>query len=204
MTGAITKAELAVIIATNVKYPSILSNLMASERGLGMVHVYTGNGKGKTTSSLGLGMRAAGHGFKVLMIQFMKGDIKYGELEAAKHIPNFEILQFGRPDFVDKNNPEQIDIDLAKKGLAHAKDIVKAGKVDMLILDEINVAVEWKLVTASEVMDIVKSRPENMEIVLTGRYAPAEFIELADTVTEMKEIKHPYSKNILARKGVEY
>jgi len=204
LTGAITKAELAVIIATNVKYPSILSNLMASERGLGMVHVYTGNGKGKTTSSLGLGMRAAGHGFKVLMIQFMKGDIKYGELEAAKHIPNFEILQFGRPDFVDKNNPEQIDIDLAKKGLAHAKDIVKAGKVDMLILDEINVAVEWKLVTASEVMDIVKSRPENMEIVLTGRYAPAEFIELADTVTEMKEIKHPYSKNILARKGVEY
>lgn len=177
---------------------------MASERGLGMVHVYTGNGKGKTTASLGLGMRAAGHGFRVLMIQFMKGDIKYGELEAAKHLPNFQILQFGRPDFVDKENPAQIDIDLAGKGLERARKTVKEGEADLLILDEINVAVEWKLVSASDVIDIVKSRPENMEIVLTGRYAPAEFIEIADTVTEMTEIKHPFKNGVLARKGVEY
>jgi len=177
---------------------------MASERGLGMVHVYTGNGKGKTTASLGLGMRAAGHGFRVLMIQFMKGDIKYGELEAVKGIPNFDILQFGRPDFVDKENPERIDIDLARKGLEHARGLVNSGDIDMLILDEINVAVEWKLVTAADVIDIVMSRPKGMEIVLTGRYAPAEFIDLADTVTEMKEIKHPYMNKIMARKGVEY
>lgn len=169
-----------------------------------MVHVYTGNGKGKTTASLGLGMRAAGHGFRVLMIQFMKGDIKYGELEAAKHLPNFQILQFGRPDFVDKENPAQIDIDLAGKGLERARKTVKEGEADLLILDEINVAVEWKLVSASDVIDIVKSRPENMEIVLTGRYAPAEFIEIADTVTEMTEIKHPFKNGVLARKGVEY
>jgi len=175
---------------------------MANE--LGMVHVYTGDGKGKTTAALGLGMRAAGHGYRVLMIQFMKGDIKYGELEAAKSIPNFEIKQFGRPDFVDKKNPAQIDIDLAGKGLEHARDIVKGGMVDMLILDEINVAVEWGLVPASDVVEIVKARPRNMEMVLTGRYAPREFIEMADTVTEMKEVKHPYTKKVMARKGVEY
>jgi cob(I)alamin adenosyltransferase len=195
---------LAEFTATNVKYPTHLSNLMTSENGLGMVHVYTGNGKGKTTASLGLGMRAAGHGYKVLMIQFMKGDIKYGELEAAKKIPNFEILQFGRPDFVDKKNPAQIDIDLARKGLEHARKVVKEGKIDLLILDEVNVAVEWGLVSCEDVLKVVKSRPKKMEIVLTGRYAPKEFIEIADTVTEMKEIKHPFQKDILARKGVEY
>ncbi|MDD4307572.1 MAG: cob(I)yrinic acid a,c-diamide adenosyltransferase [Thermoplasmata archaeon] len=177
---------------------------MASETGLGMVHVYTGNGKGKTTASLGLGMRAAGHGFRVLMIQFMKGDIKYGELEAAKHLPNFKILQYGRPDFVDKNNPAQIDIDLAGKGLERARKAVQDGEADLLILDEINVAAEWKLVSVSDVMNIVRARPETMEIVLTGRYAPAEFIEIADTVTEMTEIKHPFRNGVLARKGVEY
>ena len=177
---------------------------MASEKGLGMVHVYTGNGKGKTTSSLGLGLRAAGHGFRVLMIQFMKGDIKYGELEAVKNIPNFDIIQFGRPDFVDKNNPAEIDIKLARDGLVHARKVVGEGNIDMLILDEVNVAVEWKLITAEEVLEIVRSRPESMEIILTGRYAPPEFIEIADTVTEMTEIKHPYMQGVMARKGVEY
>ncbi len=177
---------------------------MARKNELGLVHVYTGDGKGKTTAALGLGMRAAGHGYKVLMIQFMKGDIKYGELEAARHIPNFDILQFGRPDFVDRNNPEQIDKDLARKGVEHTGKVVGEGKVDMLILDEINVAVEWKLATAAEILEIIRSRPEHMEIVLTGRYAPIEFIEMADTVTEMREIKHPYMKDVMARKGVEY
>ncbi|MFO7619147.1 MAG: cob(I)yrinic acid a,c-diamide adenosyltransferase [Thermoplasmata archaeon] len=177
---------------------------MASEIGLGMVHVYTGDGKGKTTASLGLGLRAAGHGFQVLMIQFMKGDVKYGELEAVKNIPNFDIRQFGRPDFVDKKNPAEIDIKLARDGLEHARKVVDEGKVDLLILDEINVAVEWGLVSKEDVIALVRSRPEKMEIVLTGRYAPCEFIELAETVTEMTEVKHPYMKGIMARKGVEY
>ena len=172
--------------------------------GLGMIHVYTGDGKGKTTSSLGLGLRAAGHGFKVYMIQFMKGQINYGELESTKLIPNFEIRQFGRPDFVDKNNPEEIDIQLAKEGLAHAKKIISAGDIDMLILDEVNVAVEWGLFSYREIIDIIKNKPKNMELVLTGRHAPREFIELADTVTEMKEIKHPYMEGITARKGIEF
>lgn len=177
---------------------------MDSEVGLGMIHVYTGDGKGKTTSSIGLGIRAAGHGFKVYMIQFMKGKINYGELETVKLIPNFEIRQFGRPDFVDKNNPEEIDTQLAKEGLEHAKKIVSAGEVDMLILDEVNVAVEWGLFSYREIIDIIKNKPEKMELVLTGRHAPREFIELADTVTEMKEIKHPYMEGIIARKGIEY
>lgn len=172
--------------------------------GLGMVHVYTGDGKGKTTSSLGLGLRASGHGFKVYMIQFMKGDINYGELESVKLIPNFEIRQFGRPDFVDKNNPAEIDIRLAKEGLAHANEVVAVGEVDMLILDEVNVAVEWGLFSYREILEIIKNKPDTMELVLTGRHAPREFIELADTVTEMKEIKHPYMEGITARKGIEY
>ena len=172
--------------------------------GLGMIHVYTGDGKGKTTSSIGLGVRAAGHGFKVYMIQFMKGQINYGELETVKLIPNFEIRQFGRPDFVDKNNPEEIDIQLAKEGLAHAKEIIAAGDIDMLILDEVNVAVEWGLFSYREIIELIKNKPKNMELVLTGRHAPREFIELADTVTEMKEIKHPYMEGIIARKGIEY
>ena len=169
-----------------------------------MIHVYTGDGKGKTTSSIGLGVRAAGHGFKVYMIQFMKGQINYGELETTKLIPNFEIRQFGRPDFVDKNNPAEIDVQLAKEGLAHAKEIVAAGEVDMLILDEVNVAVEWGLFSYREILKLIKDKPENMELVLTGRHAPREFIELADTVTEMKEIKHPYMEGIVARKGIEF
>ena len=177
---------------------------MEPGNGLGMVQVYTGNGKGKTTAAIGMGLRAAGHGFRVLMIQFMKGDIKYGELEAVKGIPNFDILQFGRPDFVDKDNPAEIDIKLAGDGLRHAKEVVEAGQVHMLILDEINVAVEWNLVSAREVLDIVGSRPASMEIILTGRYAPKAFLDIADTVTEMTEVKHPYMKGIMARKGVEY
>jgi cob(I)alamin adenosyltransferase len=177
---------------------------MASESELGMVHVYTGNGKGKTTASIGLGMRASGHGYRVLMIQFMKGDIKYGELESVKSVPNFDIIQYGRPDFVDKDNPAEIDIKLARDGLEHARRVVREGSVDLLILDEINVAVEWKLVPKEDVIELVRSKPGKMEIVLSGRYAPPEFIELADTVTEMSEIKHPYMKGVMARKGVEY
>ena len=159
---------------------------------------------GKTTAALGQGFRATGHGFKVYLIQFMKGNTMYGEVDAIKNTPNFEIRQFGRPDFVDKNNPEEIDIQLAKEGLAHAKEIVAAGEVDMLILDEVNVAVEWGLFSYRKIIELIKNKPENMELVLTGRHAPGEFIELADTVTEMKEIKHPYMEGIVARKGIEY
>jgi len=177
---------------------------MKEQEGLGMVHLYTGDGKGKTTAAIGLGIRAAGHGYKVLMIQFMKGQINYGELETVKNLKNFEIVQFGRPDFVDRKNSAEIDKKLARDALAFAQDAVRKKKCDLLILDEVCVAVDFGLIKASDVIDLVKSRPEGMELVLTGRYAPKEFYELADTITEMKEVKHPYQKKVLARKGIEY
>lgn len=168
----------------------------------GLIQVYTGDGKGKTTASLGLALRAVGHEMNVYMIQFMKGKINYGELLASKNIPNLTIKQFGRPDFVNKKNPEKVDIDFAKQALKHAKEILN--ECDILILDEINVALDYKLIELEEVIELIKNKPENVEIILTGRYAPKEIIEIADLVTEMKEIKHPYQKGIQARIGVEY
>jgi cob(I)alamin adenosyltransferase len=169
----------------------------------GLVQVYTGKGKGKTSAALGLGLRAAGHGFEVYMIQFMKGQINYGELEAVKRIPNFTIRQFGRPDFVDKSNPDPKDIQLAQDALNHARKIIEVGSIDFLILDEVNVAIDFGLITDKEVIGLIKSRPPHMEIILTGRSAPPSIIKIADLVSEIKEIKHPYQKGIAARKGVE-
>ncbi len=173
------------------------------EKHQGLVQVYTGNGKGKTSAALGLGLRAAGHGFKVYMIQFMKGQINYGELEAVKLIPNFTIRQFGRPDFVDRSNPDPQDIELAKAALDHAREIIKKGKIDFLILDEVNVAIDFGLVSEQEVVKLIKSRPTHMEIILTGRYAHPTIVEIADLVSEVKEVKHPFQKGIGARRGVE-
>jgi cob(I)alamin adenosyltransferase len=169
----------------------------------GYIHIYTGPGKGKTTSALGLGLRAAGAGYKVYMIQFMKGR-KYSELDSLEHIPNFSYVQFGRDEFVSKKKPEQIDIDLAKKGFKHAKKIVKDEKHDMIILDEINVAVDYNLIPVEMVLKLLKEKPEKVELILTGRYAHPEIIKIADLVTEMLEIKHPYQYGVNARKGIDY
>ena len=168
-------------------------------------HSFVGNGiiSHNTTAALGLGLRAAGHGFEVYMIQFMKGQINYGELEAVKQIPNFSICQFGRPDFVDKSNPDPEDVKLAQDALDHARGIITAGDVDFLILDELNVAIDFGLVTTEEVIALIQSRPPHMELIITGRYAPSSLIEIADLVSEVKEIKHPYEKGVAARKGVE-
>lgn len=173
-------------------------------KGFGLVQVYTGEGKGKTTAALGLALRATGHGFKVYIVQFMKGKINYGELESAKRMPNLTIVQFGRAEFVDKKRPESIDIDYARRGLDHAKEIVASGKYDMVILDEINVALEFKLIPLEEVLEIIKNKPKNVELILTGRYAHPKILELADLVSEIEEVKHPYQKGIEGRKGIEY
>ena len=172
--------------------------------GLGLVQVYTGTGKGKTTAALGLGLRALGKGFNVYMIQFMKGDIEYGEITATRKLDGFTIEQFGRPDFVDQNNPAKIDIEFAKAALARAKEILVENKHDILILDEINVALEWNLLECDEVIRVIRSKPENIELILTGRHAHPKIIELADLVTDMQEIKHPFQKGILAREGIEH
>jgi cob(I)alamin adenosyltransferase len=169
-----------------------------------LIHVYTGSGKGKTTAALGLAMRAAGHGFTVYMIQFMKGKITYGELETAKRIPNVTIKQVGRPDFVSKENPDPQDIALAQQGFEHAKEIISSQQYDIVILDEINVAMDFNLISTEEVITLLEERPETVEIILTGRACPREVVMVADYVTEMLEIKHPYKEGMKARKGVEW
>ncbi|UCE38574.1 MAG: cob(I)yrinic acid a,c-diamide adenosyltransferase [Thermoplasmata archaeon] len=169
----------------------------------GYIHVYTGPGKGKTTVALGLGIRAAGAGLKVYMIQFMKGR-RYSELDTTENLTNFTIVQYGRDEFVSKENPEQIDIDLAQQGFVHAQEIVKKGKYDIVILDEINVAIDYNLISLDDVLKLVEEKPEKVELILTGRYAHPELIKMADLVTEMLEIKHPYHNGVIARKGIDY
>ena len=169
----------------------------------GYIHIYTGPGKGKTTLALGLGLRAAGAGLKVHMIQFMKGR-RYSELDAVEKMSNFTISQHGRDEFVSKENPEQIDIDLAQEGFTKAQEITKNGKCDMVILDEINVAIDYNLVPLDDLLKLIEEKPEKLELVLTGRYAHPELVKIANLVTEMLEIKHPYQNGVLARKGVDY
>jgi cob(I)alamin adenosyltransferase len=171
---------------------------------IGLVQVYTGDGKGKTTAALGLALRACGQGLSVYMIQFMKGDIEYGELKAAQWIPNLTIIQFGRADFVDKVNPKEEDIEFAKKALEHANDIISSGNHDVVILDELNVALDFKLVDVKDVLALIDSKPKNMELIITGRNAPKEILNKADLVTNMENIKHPYDCGISARRGIEH
>lgn len=169
----------------------------------GYIHVYTGPGKGKTTASLGLGLRAVGAGMKVHMVQFMKGR-RYSEIDAIEDIQNFTVSQHGRDEFVNKDNPEQVDIDMAQEGFSYAKDIIKKDEFDLIILDEINVAVDFKLINLDDVLGLINDKPEKLELVLTGRYAHPELVKVADLVTEMLEIKHPYQQGIQARKGVDF
>lgn len=168
-----------------------------------MVMVYTGDGKGKTTASLGLALRTLGHGAKVAMVQFMKGRT-YGELIAAKNLPNFEIIMSGRDEFVSKEDPEEIDIKMAQEGFTKAQECINSGWYDMVILDEINVALDYELVSVPEVLNLIKNRPKHVDLVLTGRYVPAAIIEIADLVSEVQEIKHHYQKGVEARQGIEF
>jgi len=169
-----------------------------------MLHIYTGNGKGKTTASLGLATRFLGHKKKVCIIQFMKKNIEYGEITFFEYIPNIDIIQFGTPDFVDKKNPKKIDIEEAVKGFDKAKEVILSNKYDLVILDELNVALNFDLVSLEEVLPFIKVHKDKLELVITGRYASEELIEIADLVTNMEEIKHYYQKDIFAREGTEY
>jgi cob(I)alamin adenosyltransferase len=170
----------------------------------GLVHVYTGQGKGKTTAALGQAMRAAGQGWKVYIVQFMKGWPHYGELTTVSQLPHVTIRQFGRPDYVDRENPDPVDIRMAQEALDHSREIVTGGEYDLVILDEINVALEWKLIELEDVLALLQERPDHVELILTGRYARQEIIARADLVTEMKEIKHPYQNGLTSRRGIDY
>ncbi|EAX46532.1 cob(I)alamin adenosyltransferase [Thermosinus carboxydivorans Nor1] len=171
---------------------------------LGLIQVYTGNGKGKTTASLGLALRACGHGFKVCMIQFMKNNPDYGEMKAAHLLPGFKIIPVGRNEFVNLKNPESIDIQLARDGWELAKVVLRSREYNIVILDEINVAMACGLVDTREVVSFLQEIRGETEILLTGRYAPAEIIAIADLVTEMCEVRHPYSQGLESRQGIDY
>ncbi|MHB9094465.1 MAG: cob(I)yrinic acid a,c-diamide adenosyltransferase [Eubacteriales bacterium] len=191
---------------------------------LGLVQVFTGKGKGKTTASLGLAVRAVGHGFRVHMIQFMKGRGYAGELTTANRLaPYFTISQFGRgcrigslikqghkkctgcgECFIKDRGVTSEDFEHAQLGVDEARDYLQEGACDVLILDEIGNILRYNLVTIDQVVELIKNKPKNIELVLTGRGIPAEIVDLADLVTEMTEVKHPFKKGVTSRRGVEY
>ena len=172
--------------------------------GKGLLIVYTGPGKGKTTCALGLALRAVGHGFKVRILQFMKGSTVYGELETARRLaPLLTIEQVGRDAFVSRAKPAAEDVRLAREGFVKAKEVLLSGGYDLVILDELNCAVDFGLIPLEEVKELIKAKPFHTELVLTGRGAHPEIIEMADLVTEMREIKHYYNSGQHARTGIE-
>ena len=170
----------------------------------GLVQIYTGDGKGKTSAAFGLALRAIGRGLKVYVIQFIKGGFDYGELYVVDKLPNLTLKAFGRGSFITEKPPRKRDFQLAEEALTLAEGIIKGGEYDIVILDEINVALSLKLVKIERVLELIKNKPRHVELVLTGRRAPDEIIEAADLVTEMREIKHPFNKGCQARKGIEY
>jgi cob(I)alamin adenosyltransferase len=170
----------------------------------GLVQVYTGNGKGKTTAAFGQALRAVGQGYRVCVIQFMKGR-KYGEfLATEKHLPNLTIHLAGLDSFVMRENPAPLDIELARQGFELARRAIAEGDYDMLILDEINVAADFGLIPLGDVIDLIKNKPASLDLILTGRYAPSEIIAIADTVSEINEIRHHYHAGVKERAGIEF
>ena len=169
----------------------------------GYVSVYTGNGKGKTTAALGLAVRAAGAGLKVHIGQFVKG-LDSSELRVLDDkFENICIEQYGRACFI-KKDPTAEDKEVARKGFEQIQRIVAAGKHDLVILDELNIAIYFDLIPVDDVVSMIKDKPSHVELVITGRYAADELLENADLVTEMKEVKHYYQKGVQARKGIEF
>lgn len=170
----------------------------------GLVQVYTGEGKGKTTAALGLAIRAWGRNFRVVIIQFLK-PADSGEYLVLNQLPErMEVKSFGRAAFVYPGSVKEKDIEAAEQGLDYARMIVVNNSADLLVLDEINCAMALGLIEARDVVQLIRNRPETMEMVLTGRGAPEEIIRQADLVTKMEEIKHPFGSGIKARRGIEY
>ena len=167
----------------------------------GMVHVYTGNGKGKTTSAIGLAVRAVGAGLNVFIGQFVKG-MEYSELNSLADIDGITVEQYGQNYFIT-DQPNKKDIESADYGLKQIEDILDSGKYDLVILDEANIATYYDLFNVDDLINVIENRSENVEVVITGRMANNKIIEYADLVTEMKEVKHYYQKGIMARKGIE-
>ncbi|HEY56732.1 MAG TPA: cob(I)yrinic acid a,c-diamide adenosyltransferase [Dehalococcoidia bacterium] len=180
-----------------------------SERGSlelsqGLVQVFTGDGKGKTTAALGAVMRALGQGLRVYVVFFMKGDYPYGERRILAQLPDVDLASFGSLDFVDPANVRPQDREQARQALAAAREAIFSDNYDVAVLDEINVAVAFGLIPLDEVMALIRDKPPGVELILTGRKAHPELVRVADLVTECLKIKHPYDRGIGSRRGIEY
>jgi cob(I)alamin adenosyltransferase len=170
----------------------------------GLIQVYTGEGKGKTTCALGLALRAVGQGFKVFMVQFLKTD-DTGEVQAARRLaPDFTIQSFGVPGFPKLSEPDPRTLAAARQAYDLAREIILAGDYDLVILDEVNLTLTYGLAPLAEMLEILRRRPPYVEVVLTGRSAPPELVEMADLVTEMRPVKHYFEAGVKARRGIEW
>lgn len=168
----------------------------------GYIQVYTGDGKGKTTAALGVSVRSLVAGYRVYFAQFIKG-MQTGELALSESFPDFTIVQYGEGRFID-GKPEESDVAAARKGLEVCAEVLRAGEYDLVVLDEVNVALHYGLFDVSEVIAALEGRAPHVDVICTGRYAPAEIVEEADLATEMKKIKHYYANGVRARKGIEF
>lgn len=177
---------------------------MTAKNGKGLVQVFTGDGKGKTTAALGTILRATGHGLKVFIVFFIKGDYAYGEYSTLSILPNIKFASFGLRQFIDSTNINPEEKEQAEAALAAAREAVNSNRYDLVVLDEINVAVDYHLIAIDDVISLIKKKPSHVELILTGRRADTRLIEMADLVTEMVKVKHPFDKGVKARKGIEY
>lgn len=168
----------------------------------GYIQVYTGDGKGKTTAALGVSVRSLVAGYRVFFAQFIKG-MKTGELALSESFPDFTIVQYGEGRFID-GKPEESDVAAARRGLALCAEVLCSGEYDLVVLDEVNVALHYELFEVAEVIAALRGRAPHVDVICTGRYAPPELIAEADLVTEMKKIKHYYAAGVRARKGIEF
>jgi cob(I)alamin adenosyltransferase len=177
------------------------------EKDDGLVVVYTGKGKGKTTAALGIALRAIGHNYKICMIQFIKGSWHYGEMTSSKRLePDLELIAVGKGfvGILDDKTPREIHQKIAQEAIQISKEKILSEKYDVVILDEINYAVNLGLIDVKNVLELIKIKPAKVTLVLTGNYARPEIIDAADLVTEMTEIKHPYKRGIKAKKGIDF
>jgi cob(I)alamin adenosyltransferase len=170
----------------------------------GLVQVFTGDGKGKTSAAIGAVIRALGHGFKVYIVLFMKGDYPYGEREILSKLPGVTLASFGYQDFVDPENTKPEEKQAARDALAAGRQAVLSGDYDLVVLDEVNVAVYFNLLGVDEVLKLIKDKPEEVALILTGRRADRELVRVADLVTECLKIKHPYDSGVGGQEGFEY
>lgn len=173
----------------------------------GLVIVYTGGGKGKTTAALGMALRAAGYNHRVCIIQFIKGSWPYGEMESIKRLePELELVIVGKGfvGIIDDKSPREDHEKIAKEAIKISKEKIQSGNYNIVILDEVNYAINLNLINVNEVIDLIKTKPNNLNLVLTGNHAKKEIIDTSDLVTEMKEIKHPFKSGIKAKKGIDF